>query len=460
MSPSRIAIVGRPNVGKSTLFNRLLGRRKAVVTNAVGVTRDSQIGEFTFCGNTYELVDTAGIVSGKSDALNRSVQLHTEEALRESAVFVLVCDVQVGLHPSDREVAQHLHRLGRPVIVAVNKCDVPRQANAGALEFFSLGFGDPIPISAEHDRGLRDLADAIATAAPTFNAEELSEAGPVRCALIGRPNVGKSSLVNAIVGFTRMVVSEIPGTTRDAIGFRVALGEEQFEVIDTAGLRRRTKITDATEHFSAAHSLDAMRDADVSILVLDSEDPGVEQELKLAARAEREGWPLLILINKSDLVSNAAALKERIRSTRGSMRFLPQIPIRAVSARTGHGVAAILPLALHLHHQSHARVGTGALNRLIQGLLDERSPPTIGRGSPLRLYYAAQVGVAPPSFAITCSAPDEVPVAYARFIANGIRRHFKIEVPFRIFWRERPGREKREERANQYRARERSRRRA
>jgi GTPase len=438
-----LALVGRPNVGKSTLFNRLVGRRLALVENTPGVTRDRHYADMNWAGRDLTVVDTGGFVPGDSDQILAEVRAQAEIAIDAADVVVLLVDGRSGPLAADGELAALLRRSGKPVLVAVNKLDHPPAADVAAAEFYSLGLSELFPVSAEHGLGIDALLDAVvahfpaAPEPPDKTAEEAPEA--VRVAIIGRPNVGKSTLVNALLGEPRLVAGPLPGTTRDPIDSPLVHGDRRFVLTDTAGIRKKRSHAEHLERTSILGALRSVDRSDVAVLVLDATEPGVEQDARLAGMVEEKGRALLVLVNKWDLVGRDAHKQDEFREAlKWQLRFVAYAPILFGSARDGRQVSKVLDVAAQLFDQFHFRAATPMLNRLLEKLVDAHPAPMV-HGRPLRLYYITQVAVAPPTFTVTCNRPGQVPQAYRRYITNQLRDAFSLRVPLHLVFRERPG---------------------
>jgi GTP-binding protein len=461
-----IAIVGRPNVGKSTLFNRLLHRRRAIVEDTPGVTRDRHHADAELHGREVTLVDTGGFLpDSKEEPLTRLVRLQAQAAVEESELVLLVVDAQLGITAGDEEVARFLRKQDRPLILVVNKCDDHRQLEAEAARFHRLGLGEPLGVSAEHNEGLEPLRDRIIALLPPAPEELPPPADgeapdrPLRIALVGRPNVGKSTLINALLGQQRVIVSPVAGTTRDPIDTAFTYQGHELVLTDTAGIRRKATISQKVEQFSVFSALRAVEDADVTVLVLDATEAGVEQDQKIAALAEEKGRALILCVNKWDLQHGKVKEEDFRTELKWVLKWVAWAPMVFISAKEGRKVTRVLDLALDLAKQQYFRAGTPLLNRVVDHVTSEHPLPVISAGRQLKLYYAAQVGTAPPSFALMCNAPTQVPDRYARYVSNYLRETFKLKVPIRLFWRARPGQKQRLERAKRYEARDASRRR-
>ncbi len=415
-----IAIVGFPNVGKSTLANRLAGGREAIVHPEPGVTRDRKQLECEWNGVRFDLVDTGGIDLAAEDSLSAAVQAQAREAIAEADAIVMVTDGRAGLRPGDAELADLLRRADVPVVVVVNKLDQPADESAAA-EFHGLGLGEPLPVSAAHGHGTGDLLDRLAELAAGVEVEHEPE-GEVRVAVIGRPNVGKSSLVNRFLGVERVIVSEQAGTTRDAIDTRLELDGRPVVLIDTAGLRRRTKVAGTVAYYAQLRSERAARRADVAIVVCDASEGVTSEDLRVAELAMHEGCATLVALNKWD-VSRTDLEDARARLDK-RLRLRP--PVIVCSAKTGRGVPDLLRSALSLADRRADRIPTPELNRFVADLVAERPPPS-RRGRRLRLYYAAQVGRRPPRFAIQVNDRRLIAREWAFHLENRLRATYGLE---------------------------------
>jgi GTP-binding protein len=414
-----VAIIGRPNVGKSTLFNRLIGRREAIVDPRPGVTRDRNFGTADWNGRRFWLVDTGGLVLGASDALNRAIRTQVEAAVAECDVLLFVVDVETGVHPADLEIAQYLRTARRPVLVVANKSDqIPDDPRH--LVFYELGLGDPFPVSAAIGKSTGDLLDRITAMLPASGAVEDEEA--VHVAIVGRPNVGKSSLVNRLLGKERVVVAAEPGTTRDAIDTALLFEGKKIVFIDTAGLRKRSKVEDDVEFYATLRTARAVERADVCVLVVDAKDGMHVQDLRIIGDAWERGAGVIVAVNKWDLIeekdSNTAVRGERELAARAP--FLNFIPFLYVSAKTGQRVTNLFELILTVADERRKRVPTAEVNRVLETLVSRQQPPQ-PVGESVRLFYASQIGTAPPRFAIVANRPDAIPESYTRYLVNGFR---------------------------------------
>lgn len=424
----RVVIVGRPNVGKSSLFNRLQGKRSAVVADVPGVTRDLKEGVVETDRGRFLLVDTGGLWSG--DRWERKIREKVDRALEDAEVVLFAVDGRAELTQADYEVAEYLRRKGKPVILVATKVDDPRhELYLGPL--YALGFGDPIPTSSEHARGLEELLEAIWEKLPVKQIESEPEAAGLRLAIVGRPNAGKSSLLNAILGEERVIVSEEPGTTRDAIDVAFSFGGQRFVLVDTAGIRKRPE--SLVEELAIRRSLRAMEEADVVLLVVDPFQVG-DRELKLANEALERGKPVLLVVTKWDLVKKEEAPKVR-RALREKLAHLEPLPRVFTSALTRQNLDRIFREAVRLHGLNHTRVPTSELNRWVGVWTSKVGLPNF-KGKPLKILYATQAQVAPPTFVFFVNHPEFVTRAFENYLKNRIGEDLGLkEVPFRLVFR-------------------------
>lgn len=439
-----LALVGRPNVGKSTLFNRLVGRRLALVEDLPGVTRDRHYADIAWAGRELSLVDTGGFVPGGSEDVLEGVRAQAEIAVETCDVVLLLVDGRTGPVAADEELAALLRKSGKPVLVVVNKLDHPPTAEAGAAEFYRLGFPEVLAVSAEHALGVDALLDAAVAHLPP--APEVqgpgSEEGvdePIRVAIIGRPNVGKSTLVNALLGEERQVAGPVPGTTRDPIDSELVHSGRRIVLTDTAGIRKKRASAERVERVSILGALRSVDRSDVAVLVLDATEPGVEQDARLAGMVEEKGRALVVLVNKWDLIGKDGRKQEEFREElKWQLRFVAYAPILFGSALQKRQVTKVLDIAVQLFDQFRSRAPTPMLNRLLQKVVDAHPPPS-DSGRPLRFYYITQVANSPPTFALTCNRPKSVTQAYRRYLTNQFREALALRVPLHLVFRERPG---------------------
>jgi GTP-binding protein len=433
----RVAIVGRPNVGKSTLFNRLVGRRLALVDDLPGVTRDRREGDARLGGLGFTAIDTAGLDDAAPESLAGRMRVQTEAAVRSADVSLFVFDARAGITPLDRHFAAMLRGLGRPIILVANKSESKAGA-AGALEAFELGLGQPIPISAEHGDGFGDLRDALAEhVADDDQTEEEGGAGKaIKVAVVGRPNAGKSTLINRMIGEERLLTGPEAGITRDSIAIDWTWRDRAFRLYDTAGLRRKARVDGKLEKLAVADALRAIQFAEVVILVLDVETPFEKQDLQIADLVEQEGRAMVIALDKWDLVAD----RQRVRTdlVEEAKRLLPQIAgveLVPVSGVTGEGLDKLMEATVKAHAVWNRRVATARLNRWL-GEMVERHPPPAVSGRRLKLRYLTQTKARPPTFVAFCSRPEALPEAYRRYLVNALRHDFDLNgTPIRLILR-------------------------
>jgi GTP-binding protein len=444
-----IAIIGRPNVGKSTLFNRLVGQKLALVDDKPGVTRDRREGEGRLGDLEFTLIDTAGLDEGAKGSLTARMQEQTEVAITLADALMFVVDARAGLTPNDRAFADFARRANKPVVLVANKSE-GKHGEAGAMESYALGLGEPIQISAEHGEGLSDLYDALRAVMPepVEEAEEFDDDDvidpdediskrPIRVAIVGRPNAGKSTLINHLLGEERLLTSAEAGTTRDSISVEVNWQGRDFRVFDTAGLRRRSRIEEKLEKLSVADTLRAIRFAEVVVLMMDAQNKFEEQDLRIADLIEREGRALVIAVNKWDLMGKQSNLIAALRTD--ADHLLPQVkgmPITAVSGLMGEGIDRLMSSIEQAYAVWNRRVPTASLNRWFEQAVDANPPPAVS-GRRLKLNYITQAKARPPSFILFCSRADAVPQSYLRYLVNSLREFFELPgTPVRINLRE------------------------
>ena len=440
-----VAIVGRPNVGKSTLFNRLLGRRHAIIEDLPGTTRDRLYGEVSWGDRSFVVVDTGGLLLSDEEISSLPiadiVQRTREQALLaidEADAVVFVVDVLSGLTPGDEEIAQLLRQSAKPVFVAVNKAD-NQERRLNAVEFYPLALGEPWPISSLHGGGVAELLDELAAAlAPAEEAEEAAEEA-VRIAIVGRPNVGKSQLLNTLLGQERAIVSEIPGTTRDALDTPLQWGDQPIVLIDTAGIRRKGKIGVGVERYSVLRALRAIERADVALILLDATEGITEQDAHIAGFVIQAYRGIVLVLNKWDLVPKDHRTHDAyVQDLRSSMRFLDYAPVVSISALTGQRVGKAVETALFVQQERRKRVPTALLNQLVREAVDAHPPPSKLRGKVVRIYYATQAAVAPPTFVFFVNNPDWLHFSYVRYLENRIREQFVFAgSPLKLLFRPR-----------------------
>ena len=439
-----VAIVGRPNVGKSTLFNRLVGRREALVAEMPGLTRDRRTGSARLGDLEFQVIDTAGLEEAGAGSLEARMLAQTERAVADADLVLFLIDARAGITPLDAHFANRLRRSQARVVLVANKCEGGAGV-AGFAEAYGLGFGEPVPISAEHGEGLADLYEAIrAAAAPgtAGPAEAVAAEAPLSLAIVGRPNVGKSTLANRLLGEERLLTGPEPGVTRDAIAVDWSYGGRAIKLVDTAGLRRRARVVDRIEKLSVADSLRAVQYAQVVILVIDATEIGDfgseigKQDLTIARQVVEEGRALVIAANKWDEVADPGKLRRRL--VESLVRTLTQVrgvPLVPISARDGTGLDALMTAVFDIERLWNARVATPDLNRWLAEIT-ERHPPPLASGRRIRLRYMTQVNIRPPTFAVWISKPADLPKSYLRYLVNGLRDAFGLEgVPIRLMLR-------------------------
>ena len=436
-----VAIVGRPNVGKSTLFNRLVGRRVALVDDQPGVTRDRREGEARLGDLDFTVIDTAGFEQAGAETLPGRMRAQTETAIAQADAVFFVMDARAGVLPDDRAFAALVRKSGKPAVLVVNKME-GRAGESGRLEAYSLGLGEPIPLSAEHNEGLPDLYDALREALPEKTAEAIEKADddgehPIRVAIVGRPNAGKSTLINRLIGEERLLTSPEAGTTRDSIAVDLEWQGHQFRLHDTAGLRRRSRIDEKIEKLSVGETLNAVRFAEVVVVLLDVDNAFEEQDQKIADLIESEGRAVVVAVNKWDLKTRAPGDISKLREqAREKLKQLPDVPLVAVSALTGEGLDRLMQAIIDAHAVWNRRIPTSALNRWFEDATSAHPPPAVS-GRRLRLNYITQVTSRPPTFVVFCTRADAVPDAYKRYLVNSLREAFELPgTPIRLMLRE------------------------
>jgi GTP-binding protein len=445
-----IAIIGRPNVGKSTLFNRLVGQKLALVDDTPGVTRDRREGEGKLGDLEFTLVDTAGLDEGPKGSLTARMQEQTETAIALADALFFVIDARAGLTPNDRAFADFARRANKPVMLLANKSE-GKHGEIGAMESYALGLGDPIQISAEHGEGLGELYDALRVLMPepveeaeqfdddddVIIPEEEIETRPIRVAIVGRPNAGKSTTINYLLGEERLLTSPEAGTTRDSISVELNYKGREFRIFDTAGLRRRSRIEEKLEKLSVADTLRAVRFAEVVVLMMDSQNKFEEQDLRIADLIEREGRALVIAVNKWDLMEKQGGIIGMLRTD--ADHLLPQVrgvPIVAISGLMGEGVERLMKAIEDAYAVWNRRIPTAGLNRWFEDAIGNNPPPAVS-GRRLKLNYVTQNKARPPSFVVFCSRADAVPTSYLRYLTNTLREAFTLPgTPIRITLRE------------------------
>ena len=437
MAKPIVAIVGRPNVGKSTLFNKLIGERRSIVEDTPGVTRDRIYAEAEWCERRFILIDTGGIEPKSEDTILKQMRIQAEVAIESADVIVFMCDIRAGLLADDRDIAIMLKKSGKPIILAVNKADSIGDVPLEFYEFYELGFErEPIALSSLHGTGSGDLLDAIIEECD-FSECDNEDDGVINVAVIGKPNAGKSSMINRMCGEERMIVSDIAGTTRDAVDTRVENAEGVFNFIDTAGIRRKSKVEDRIEKFSVLRANMAVERADVCLIMIDAEDGITEQDEKIAGIAHEAGKASIIVVNKWDAIekenSTVNNFNTRIKT---ALSYMTYAPIIYVSAKTGQRVTNIYPLIKRVYEEASRRITTGMLNDLLNDAMARVQPPS-DKGKRLKIYYMTQVNANPPSFVIFCNSEELFHFSYRRYIENCLREAFGFEgTPIKLIIRQ------------------------
>ncbi|GAA5526492.1 ribosome biogenesis GTPase Der [Herpetosiphon gulosus] len=424
-----VAIVGRPNVGKSTLFNKLIGERRAIIADEAGTTRDRQYGETIWNGRVFTIVDTAGLLVGDDDPnlplaeIVRRTHQQAQLAIDEADVIVFMVDVREGLIAADEEVAALLRRSSKPVVLGVNKADT-EDRRQNAVEFYNLGLGDPIALSAYHGTGSGDLLDEIVRNLPAGQEEEEDD-NSLKIAIVGRPNVGKSSLLNKLVGEERVVVSDIPGTTRDSIDTKLTYKGIPITLIDTAGIRRRGSIEQGIERYSVLRTMKAIERCHIALILVDAQEGPTAQDTHVAGMVLEANKGLAIIVNKWDLIDKAKFSYEDAKTTMSQVfHFAPYAPIEFISAKTGQRATKVLDIAQTIQSERNKRVSTSDINNLLRAAVREHPPTAMHKGAHLRLFYATQAQVEPPVFLFFSNAPEQVHFGYKRYLENRIREQY------------------------------------
>lgn len=430
-----VAIVGRPNVGKSTIFNRIVGDRISIVEDTPGVTRDRIYSSAEWLAHDFNMIDTGGIELGDEPFLEQ-IRQQAEIAIEEADVIIFLTNGREGVTDADREVAEMLYRSKKPVVLGVNKIDNPEMRDH-IYEFYELGFGDPYPISGAHGLGLGDLLDEVAKHFSKVDTSDYEDE-VIKFSLIGRPNVGKSSLVNAILGEERVIVSNIAGTTRDAVDTTYTFNNQKYVIIDTAGIRKKGKVYESTEKYSVLRALRAIERSDVVLVVIDGEEGIIEQDKKIAGYAHEAGRAIVIVVNKWDAVEkDQYTMKEFEKDIRDNFQFLSYAPIVFLSAKTKRRVHTLIPVINEVSENHALRVQTNVLNEVLMDAIAMNPTPT-DKGRRLKIFYATQVSVKPPTFVIFVNDPELLHFSYKRFIENKIRDAFGfVGTPIKIYARER-----------------------
>ncbi len=436
-----VAIVGRPNVGKSMLFNKLVGKRLSIVEDTPGVTRDRLYAEAEWCGHTFDIVDTGGIEPGTDSEILTFMRKQAEIAIQNATVIIFLCDIKTGLTASDQEVANMLLRSRKPVVLAVNKMDQVGATNPDIYEFYNLGLGDPIAVSAVHGHGTGDLLDACVQYFPEEEEDDTPD-DVIKVAVIGKPNVGKSSLINRILGEERVIVSNMAGTTRDAVDSYFENKQGKYLFIDTAGMRKKSKVDDRIEKFSVLRATMAIERSDVCLILIDANEGVTEQDTKVAGLAHEAGKACIIVVNKWDAIEKDDKTMDRMREeVRRDLSYMTYAPIVFISALTGQRVNRLFELINYVNDQAAMRITTGMLNTLLADATQRVQPPT-DKGRRLKIFYMTQVGVKPPHFVCFCNDAQLFHFSYQRYIENQIRATFGLEgTPVRLTIRQKGDKE-------------------
>lgn len=432
-----VAIVGRPNVGKSTLFNKITGKRMSIVDDTPGVTRDRIYGKAEWLNREFMLVDTGGIEPDNKDVILSQMRRQAQLAIDSADVIIFVTDIKTGMTASDQTVAQMLQKSGKPVVLCVNKCDSLGGTPPDVYEFYNLGLGDPIAVSSVHGHGTGDLLDAVFENMPQIESEEADE-DSVKVAIIGKPNAGKSSLVNKIAGEERMIVSDKAGTTRDAVDTEVERGEKKYLLIDTAGIRRKSKVNDNVEKYSVLRAYMAVDRSDVCVIMIDAAEGFTEQDSKIAGYAHEQGKASVIAVNKWDAIEkDGKTMQEFTKKLESDFSFMPYAPFVFISAKTGQRLDKLFELIDYTAEQNARRISTGRLNELLSYATARVQPPS-DKGKRLKLYYMTQPSVKPPTFVCFCNNKELFHFSYQRYLENQIREAFGLDgTPIRLIIRER-----------------------
>lgn len=432
-----VAVVGRPNVGKSTLFNKMVGKRLSIVEDTPGVTRDRIYSKCEWLGRQFMVVDTGGIEPNTNDVILSQMRRQAELAIENADVIILVTDVRCGVTADDSDVAAMLQKSGKPIVLAVNKCDSIGEPPMEIYEFYNLGLGDPFPISAAHGHGTGDMLDAVMEMLPS--EEDMSEEDDaIKVAIIGKPNAGKSSLVNKIAGEERVIVSDIAGTTRDATDTTIENEHGKFVFIDTAGIRKKSKVTEKIEHFSVLRAYMAVDRADVCLILIDAVEGFTEQDSKVAGYAHEQGKASIVVVNKWDLIEkDNNTMNEYMTKLQNDFSFMSYVPFIFISAKTGQRVHKLYEMIDMVYQQNHMRVSTGRLNDVLAYATTRVQPPS-DKGRRLKIYYITQPSTKPPTFVIFVNRADLFHFSYQRYIENQIRTAFGLTgTPVRFIVRER-----------------------
>ena len=444
MSKPIVAVIGRPNVGKSTLFNRLTKTKTSIVDDTPGVTRDRIYGDVEWLNHRFTLIDTGGIEPESTDIILSQMRRQAEAAIESADVILFIVDVKTGLTDSDTHVANMLRRAHKPVVLAVNKVDDINSQSLGIYEFYSLGLGDPIPVSAGQALNFGDMLDAVVSHFPEgYDREE--EDDKIRVAIIGKPNVGKSSLVNKICGEERVIVSDIAGTTRDSVDTEVTIDDQTYVLIDTAGIRRKSKIKENIEKYSIIRTLAAIDRADVILILIDAVEGITEQDTKIAGMAHEAGKGCIVVVNKWDAIEkDNKTMNEYLKNVTNTLAYMQYAPCMFISALTGQRIPKLFDTIYGIHQNQTRRISTGVLNDVLFEATSMNQPPS-DKGKPLKIYYMTQVSIKPPTFVIFVNDKELMHFSYLRYIENQMREAFGFQgTPLRFIVREKKGEKKKD----------------
>ena len=437
MAKSIIAIVGRPNVGKSTLFNKIAGKRISIVEDTPGITRDRIYADAEWCGKDLLLVDTGGIEPAAGDEILKEMLIQAQIAIDTAEVIIFVVDSRTGVTAADMDTAAMLQKSNKPVVIACNKIDAPGEPPLSFYEFYNLGLGEPVAVSSIHGMGIGDLLDKVLEYLPDDENEEIDDSD-IKVAIIGKPNVGKSSLINKILGENRVIVSGVAGTTRDAIDSFYQKDGTNYTLIDTAGIRRKSKVTDAVERFSVIRSLAALERSDVAVITIDGAEGVTEQDAKIAGYAHEAGKGILVAVNKWDAVQKDTNTMNKFKKeVMDKLSFMIYAPIEFISAKTGQSLDNLFKQIKYVYEQNTKRISTGALNDVLNDATAKQQPPS-DKGKRLKIYYITQASTKPPTFVMFVNDAELAHFSYVRFLENRIRETFGLQgTPVRFIIRER-----------------------
>ncbi|WP_026503739.1 ribosome biogenesis GTPase Der [Butyrivibrio sp. NC3005] len=435
-----VAVVGRPNVGKSSLFNALAGKRISIVKDTPGVTRDRIYQDVEWLGRTFTVIDTGGIEPDSKDIILSQMREQAQIAIDTADVIIFLCDLKTGVTDADSQVADMLRKSGKPVVLTVNKVDNFKRDEMDIYEFYNLGIGDPVPISAVNSQGIGDLLEEVVKYFPDEKDDTDEDDDSIKVAVIGKPNVGKSSIINRLIGKNRLIVSDIAGTTRDAIDTKIAYNGQEYTFIDTAGIRRQNKIKEELEHFMIVRTVGAVERADVCVIVINADEGVTEQDAKIAGIAHENGKAVIVAVNKWDLIEkDNKSVQEFTKKVRNTLSFMPYCAIIFISAKTGQRLTKLYELIDAVYQNHCLRVATGVLNEVLMRALVMQQPPT-DKGRMLKVFYMTQVSVKPPTFVVFVNEKKLLHFSYLRYLENQLRDAFGFAgTPIRFIVRERKG---------------------